>query len=81
MNKYDIYISILLIWNSIFTGYFIKIQKYIEKLGELKKFTVECSEINGGNFMNIERIFKSLDQKVKILENEIEKIKSGDVKI
>lgn len=78
MNKYDIYISILWIWNSIFTAYFIKRQQYIEKL---KKFNVECSEINRGNFMNIERIFKSLDQKVKILENEIEKIKSGDVKI
>ncbi len=84
MNKYDIYISILLIWNSIFTVYFIKRQQYIE---ELKNFSVGCndinrsnSEIHGKNFKNIETIFESINQKFIVLESEIEKIKSESVK-
>lgn len=69
MNKYDIYIFILLIWNSIFTGYFMAKLKHIK---EIKKIDLEES-------INLHNIFKTINQKFIMLTSEIEKIKSGSI--
>jgi len=70
MNKYDLYISIIWFWNIIITYLFFNDAKKVRALIDLH---IKNSGIHINNI-------KKIEERFKILVEEIEKIKSGPLK-